>query len=80
MKMQENIQPNRGRMDNLSDKYISIVNRPGPFSAVLLTVLGIVSWPIRFFKLSVEDRLKAGLYLGYEDVTDKPDRTHSLPS
>ena len=64
MKMQVDIQPNRGRMDNLSDNYMSNVNRPGPFAAVLHTVLGIVRRPIGFFKLTEEDRLKAGIFLG----------------
>ncbi len=58
-------------MGNLFDKYISNVNRPDLFSAVWLTVLGIVRWPIRFFQLNEEDRSKAGIYLGCEGVTDK---------
>ena len=53
-------------MDNLSDKYISNVNRPGPFSAVLHSVLGIARWLIGFFALTEEDRLKAGIYVGGE--------------
>jgi len=47
-------------MDLLSDKYI-------PFSAVWHTVLAIVEWPIRFFTLTQEDQLKAGIYMGGEE-------------
>lgn len=48
-----------------SDKYISKVNQPGPFSAVLHTVLGIVRW-LRFFTLTEEDQLMAGIHVGGE--------------
>ena len=47
-----------------SDKYISNVNQPGPSSAVLHTVLGIVKWLIGFFTLTEEDRLTAGIHVG----------------
>jgi len=51
-------------MDNLSDRYVSNVNRPGLFSAVLLTVQGIVRSLVEFFKLTEQDQLKAGIHLG----------------
>jgi len=50
-----------------SDKYISNVNQPGPSSAVLHTVLGIVKWLIGFFTLTEEDRLTAGIHVGGEE-------------
>jgi len=53
-------------MDVSADKYKLDGNRLGPFSAVLITLLGIVRWPIRFFKLTEADRLKAGIYVGGE--------------
>ena len=53
-----------------ADKYKSDGNRPGPFSAVLHTVLGIAGWLIGFFTLTEVDRLKAGIYVGGEGVTD----------
>ena len=53
-------------MHILSDKSISNVNRPGPFSAVLNTVLGIIGWLIGFFTLTEEERSMAGIYLGSE--------------
>ena len=49
-----------------SDKYISNVNQPGPFSTVLHTVLGIVRRLIGFFTLTEEDRLTAGIHVGGE--------------
>jgi hypothetical protein len=49
-----------------SDNYISSANQPGPFSAVLHTVLGIVRWLIGFFTLTEEDRLAAGIHVGGE--------------
>jgi hypothetical protein len=64
MNLQVDIQPNRGRMDILSEKYIQNINRPAPFSAVLHAVPGIVRWLIRFFTLTEEDRLAAGIYVG----------------
>jgi hypothetical protein len=53
-------------MDILADKYKLDGNRPGPFLAVLRTLLGIVRWPIRFFTLTEADRLKAGISVGGE--------------
>ena len=49
-----------------SDKYISNVNQPGAFSAVLHNVLGIVRRLIGFFTLTEEDRLMAGIRVGGE--------------
>ena len=49
-----------------SDKNISNINLLGPFSAVLLPLLGIARWLVRFFTLTEEDRLAAGIYLGDE--------------
>jgi hypothetical protein len=51
-------------------KYISNVNHPDPFSAVLHTVLGIVRWLIGFITLTEEDRLAAGIYIGGEGRDD----------
>jgi hypothetical protein len=53
-------------MDISADKYKSDVSRPGPFSAVLHTVLAIVRRLTGFFELAEEDRLKAGIYVGGE--------------
>ena len=50
-----------------SDKYISNLNQPGPFSAVLRAVMGILRWLIGFFTLTEEDRLTAGIYVGGEE-------------
>ena len=49
-----------------SDKYISNLNQPGPFSAVLRAVMGILRWLIGFFTLTEEDRLTAGIHVGGE--------------
>lgn len=57
-------------MDIPADKYKLDGNRPGPFLAVLQTVLGITRRLIGFFMLIVADRLKAGIYVGGEGVTD----------
>jgi len=53
-------EPEMGRINILSDKYISL-------SGVWNAVLEIVRWPIGFFTLSKEDRLKAGIYMGDEE-------------
>jgi len=47
-----------------SDQYISNVNQPNSFSALLHPTLSILRWLIRFFTLTDEDRLKAGIYVG----------------
>jgi hypothetical protein len=53
-------------MDSSVDKYKSDDNRPGPFPAVLQTLLSIVTWPIGFFMLTEADKSKAGIHLGGE--------------
>ena len=53
-------------MDISADKYKSDGNRPGPVSAVLFTVKGIVSWMIRLVILTAEEQTKAGIYFGGE--------------
>ena len=53
-------------MDIAADKYKSDGNRPGPVSAVLFTVKGIVSWMIRLVILTAEEQTKAGIYFGGE--------------
>ncbi len=62
IKMNEQVylQPNRGKAGFLPDKYIA-------FSAVLNSMLGIVRWPIRFFTLTEEERLDAGIYKSREE-------------
>ncbi len=50
-----------------ADRYKSDVNRPGPFLAVLHTVLGITRWLIGFFTLTEADQMKAGIYVGSEE-------------
>ena len=49
-----------------ADKYKSDGNRPGPVSAVLHTVLGIVRWMIRLVILTAEEQTKAGISFGGE--------------
>jgi hypothetical protein len=51
-------------MDILLDKFI---NRPDPLLAIWNTVQDIVRWPIEFFKLSEEEKMKAGIYTDGED-------------
>jgi hypothetical protein len=58
-------------MDIPSDKYKSGVNRSGPFSAVLHTVLGIVRWLAGLAIVTDENRIKAGIYLAARDVADR---------
>ncbi len=55
------------KMDTQPDKYISNIDRPGTFSAILHSVLGIVRWLIGFFTLTKEERLAAGIYFGSEE-------------
>lgn len=50
-------------MDIQSDKNIPNINRLGPFSAILLSLQGIVRWLTWLFTLTKEDRLAAGIYL-----------------
>jgi len=50
-------------MDSITDNHLSNINRPGLFSAVLLTVQGIVRSLVGFFKLTEQDQLKAGIHL-----------------
>jgi hypothetical protein len=52
------------RMDISTDKYKSNTYRLGPFSTILPTGRTIVRWLIRFFTLTEEDLLGAGIYLG----------------
>jgi hypothetical protein len=60
MNEQANLQPERGRAGILPAKYTV-------FSAVLNSMLGIVRWPVKFFTLTEEDRLKAGIYTSSEE-------------
>jgi hypothetical protein len=57
---QVDLQPKRGNAGTFSDKYIT-------FSAVLNSMLGFVRWPIKFFTLTEEERLKAGIYTSGEE-------------
>jgi len=41
-------------------------SQPSHFSAGLPTMMGIIRRLIRFFTLTEEDRLKAGIYVGGE--------------
>jgi hypothetical protein len=70
---QVGIQPNRGRMGVLSDKNIAL-------SAVLHNMRGIIEWPLEFFTLSEEDRLKAGIDVGSEVHDSETGPAHSFPS
>ena len=54
---QVGLQPNQGKMGVLSDKNKAL-------STVLHGVRGIIEWPLEFFTLSEEDRLKAGIDMG----------------
>ena len=53
-------------MDISADNYKSDCNRPGAFSALLHTLMGIVRWPIRFFTLTEADQVKADISVGGE--------------
>ena len=61
---QSDNQPDIESMEILSDKSI---NRTDPLLAIWNTVLDIVRWPIKFFTLTEEDRLKAGIYTSGEE-------------
>ncbi len=50
-------------MNISAGKYRSDVNRPGPFSAVLQTVMGFTRWLIGFFTLTEEEQSKAGIFI-----------------
>jgi hypothetical protein len=54
---QVDIQPERGRIDFLPDKY-------SVFSAGLYALQGLLRQVVGFFTLTEEDRLKAGIYMG----------------
>jgi hypothetical protein len=53
-------------MDISADKYKSDGSRPGPFAAVLQTVMGFVRRLARLAILTDEERKKAGIYHGGE--------------
>lgn len=72
-KLQVDIQLNRGRIGVLSDKNIAL-------SAVLHSRRGIIEWPLEFFTLSEEDRLKAGIDIGGEERDSETGPAHSFPS
>ncbi len=55
---QSDYQPDIESLDILSDK---LINRPDPLLAIWKTVQDIVRWPIEFFTLTEEDKLKAGI-------------------
>ena len=61
---QSDNQPDIESMEILSDKSI---NRTDPLLAIWNTVLDIVRWPMKFFTLTEEDRLKAGIYTSGEE-------------
>jgi hypothetical protein len=51
-------------MDISVDKYKSDDNPSNPFFAVMRNIQGFVRELIRFFTLTEEERLKAGIYRG----------------
>lgn len=51
-------------MEIRSDKYISNISRPHPFSAVLHIGLGFIRWLIWFITVTEEEKWKAGIHLG----------------
>ena len=61
---QSDNQPDIESMEILSEQSI---NRTDPLLAIWNTVLDIVRWPIKFFTLTEEDRLKAGIYTSGEE-------------
>ena len=61
---QSDNQPDMESMDILLDQSI---NRPDPLLAIWNTVQDIVRWPIKFFTLSEEEKMKAGIYTDGED-------------
>jgi hypothetical protein len=58
LSLQSDNQPDIGSMD------IQSTNRSDPLSAIWNTMQDIVKWPIEFFTLTEEDKLKAGISLG----------------
>jgi len=50
-------------MDASTYKYKPGTDRPGHFSDLFQSLLGMVSRLIGFFTLTEEDRLKAGIYV-----------------
>ncbi len=48
-------------MENSADKYKSDTNRSRPFLAVVQVVKSLVARLIGFFKLTEDDRLRAGI-------------------
>ena len=61
---QSDNQPDIESMEILSEQSI---NRTDPLLAIWNTVLDIVRWPMKFFTLTEEDRLKAGIYTSDEE-------------
>jgi len=61
---QSDNQPDIESMHILPDKSI---NKPDQLLAIWNTVQDIVRWPIKFFTLTEEDRLKAGIYTSGEE-------------
>jgi hypothetical protein len=53
-------------MDTSSDQFKSVENKPGGFSILLHIVQGFVKWLARFFNLTDEDRMQAGIFLDGE--------------
>jgi hypothetical protein len=50
-------------MDISSDGRQSQANRPGPYSAVLQTMLEVFRRLLKWFTLTEADRTKAGIYI-----------------
>jgi hypothetical protein len=48
-------------MQTSVNKYKENDDQPGPFPAVLQTLMSIVTWPIGFFMLTEADKSKAGI-------------------
>jgi len=64
-----------------ADKTNTEIEQPVSFITVLSFLLGIVTRLIGFFTLTEEDRLKAGIAVGYEGHAEiDPSSTHSFPS
>jgi hypothetical protein len=53
-------------MDTSTDQYESDLSRPGSFSAISKTVMGIFRWLLGLVVLTDEERTKAGIYHGGE--------------
>jgi hypothetical protein len=65
---------------NPADKTNTDNDQPVSFSTVLPYLLGVVTRLIRFFTLTEEDRLKAGISVGYEGRAEiDPSSTHPFP-